>query len=175
MTALETAPAPAAAASDDRNAPVRIERIDGGWRLRTSVWLPKPVDQIFPFFADARNLERITPPFLKFTVVTPEPIDMRVGALIDYKLNVRGLPIRWRSRISRWEPGVAFVDEQIKGPYRRWHHTHTFQPLDGGTLAGDIVEYAVPGGPIAHALFVKRDVRSIFEFRSKKLLELFGD
>lgn len=175
MPARDTVANEPVAPADDRDAAARIERIKGGWRLRAGVWLPRPVDEVFPFFADAHNLERLTPPFLKFTVVTPEPIEMRVGAIIDYKLKVRGLPLRWRSRISRWAPGVAFVDEQIKGPYRRWIHTHTFQPLDGGTLAGDIVEYAVPGGAIAHTLFVKRDVKAIFAYRSKKLLELFGD
>lgn len=157
-----------------REQPPTIERIKTGWRLRTSVWLPKPVDEVFPFFADARNLERLTPSFLTFRVVTPAPIEMKVGTLIDYRLRVRGLPIRWRSRISRWEPGVAFADEQIKGPYRRWYHTHTFESIAGGTLAGDVVEYAVPGGAVAHALFVKRDVRAIFDYRAKVMRELFG-
>lgn len=156
-------------------SPITIERAPRGWRLHASVWLPKPVDEIFPFFANARNLERITPPFLKFNVATPEPIDMKAGALIDYKLKVRGIPMKWTSKISHWEPNVRFVDEQIKGPYRRWHHTHAFEAADGGTLAKDIVEYDVPGGPIAHALFVRRDVKSIFAYRGSKLLELFND
>ncbi len=157
-----------------RTEPVRIERTAEGWHLRASIWLPRPIDEIFPFFADARNLERITPPFLRFQVTTPEPIEMRVGAVIDYKLKVRGLPLRWRSRITHWAPGVAFTDEQVKGPYKVWRHTHTFESVEGGTRAGDIVEYAVPGGPIAHALFVRRDVKAIFEYRSKRLLEIFG-
>lgn len=150
-----------------------IERIAGGWRLSAAVWLPRPVDEVFPFFADARNLERLTPGFLTFRVVTPAPIEMKVGTLIDYRLRVRGVPIRWRSRISRWEPGVAFADEQVNGPYRRWSHTHTFEAVAGGTLASDVVEYNVPGGAIAHALFVKRDVRAIFAYRARVMRELF--
>ena len=136
---------------------VTISRLDAGWRLRASIWLPKTIDEVFQFFADARNLERITPPFLRFEVMTPAPIEMKVGALI--------------------EPGVAFVDEQLKGPYRKWRHTHTFAKADGGVIAGDIVDYNVPGGPlspIVHALAVKRDVRSIFHYRQCKLQEIFG-
>ncbi len=156
-------------------SPITIERAQRGWRLHASVWLAKPVEEIFPFFANARNLERITPPFLKFNVVTPEPIDMKAGALIEYRLKVRGIPMKWTSRIAQWEHNVQFVDEQIKGPYRRWHHTHTFEAADGGTLARDIVEYAVPGGAIAHTFFVKRDVKSIFAYRGTRLVELFND
>lgn len=139
------------------------------------LWLPRPVELVFPFFADARNLERITPPFLRFRVLTPEPIEMGVGTLIDYRLRVHGLPLRWRSEITAWDPPHRFVDEQRRGPYRKWHHEHTFEPRDGGTLAKDSVEYAVPGGALVDRLFVRRDVERIFAHRRRVLSELFGD
>lgn len=140
----------------------------------TELWLPRPPDEVFAFFADAGNLERLTPPFLQFSVVTPQPIDMREGATIDYKLKVHGLPLRWRSRISAWQPPHRFVDEQIKGPYRKWVHEHTFEPRDGGTFVRDHVDYAVLGGRIVNKLFVRRDLERIFAFRTEKLQEIFG-
>ena len=129
--------------------------------------LPHPVDEVFPFFADARNLERITPPLLRFEVVTPGAIEMRVGALIEYRLRLHGLRVHWLTRIEEWEPGVRFVDTQLAGPYRMWHHTHTFEGRDGGTLIRDVVRYALPGWPLgelAHPL-VRRDLARIFDFR----------
>jgi ligand-binding SRPBCC domain-containing protein len=137
------------------------------------LWLPRPREEVFPFFADAHNLERITPPILNFHVVTPRPIDMREGAIIDYKLKVRGVPIRWRTLISAWEPNVMFRDEQIRGPYRLWRHTHTFEDRDGGTLCRDRVEYAYLGDFLVHSWLVKKDVESIFEYRAKVLKETF--
>ena len=130
-------------------------------------------EELFPFFADAFNLETITPPWMRFRVVTPGPIEMRAGALIDYKLRVRWMPVRWRTLISLWEPPVRFIDEQIRGPYRQWIHEHTFTPINGGTLCRDIVRYAVPGGALVHGLMVRRDVDRIFDFRAKKMAELF--
>jgi ligand-binding SRPBCC domain-containing protein len=143
--------------------------------FRAELWLPHPRDVVFPFFADARNLEAITPPFLKFTVLTPPPIEMRVGALIDYKLRLRGFPIRWRTRITAWEPPLRFVDEQIRGPYSQWIHEHSFEERDGGTLMRDVVRYIAPGGAIVHFLFVRRDVESIFAFRRRRIAELLGE
>jgi len=145
----------------------------GLFLLEAEIWLPRPRDELFEFFADAFNLETITPPTLQFHVVTPGPIDMRVGRLIDYRLRLHGIPIRWRTEITGWEPPFQFVDEQVHGPYRLWRHLHTFREQDGGTLMTDRVEYAVPGGPLVHALAVKGDVRRIFEFRERKMLELF--
>jgi ligand-binding SRPBCC domain-containing protein len=145
------------------------------FRYECELWLPSPVERVFPFFADARNLERITPPFLRFRVLTPEPIEMRVGTLIDYRLRVHGLPLRWRSEITVWDPPHRFVDEQRRGPYRKWHHEHTFEPRDGGTLTRDRVEYAVPGGVLVDRLFVRRDVERIFAYRRRVLSELFRD
>jgi len=137
-------------------------------------FLSRPVTEVFPFFADARNLQAITPDWLSFDVLTPGQIAMKPGALIDYKLRVRGLPLRWRTLIRTWEPPHRFVDEQLRGPYRQWIHEHTFIEKDGGTLARDKVLYAVPGGTLINSLFVRRDVARIFAFRQKKLAEIFG-
>ena len=142
--------------------------------LRNEVWLPRPIGEVFDFFADAYNLEALTPPMLKFEVLTPAPILMAVGTLIDYRLRLRGIPIRWQSEITAWEPPLRFVDEQRHGPYSLWVHEHIFEEKDGETLARDIVEYAVPGGALANRLFVARDVRRIFEYRTKRLLEALG-
>jgi ligand-binding SRPBCC domain-containing protein len=132
-----------------------------------------PPDDVFPFFADAHNLEAITPPWLGFRVVTPRPIDMRAGALIEYRLRLRGVPLRWRTRIAVWDPPRRFVDVQIAGPYRLWHHTHDFEPDgSGGTIMRDTVRYALPLGPLgalAHRLLVRRDLDAIFQFRANYL------
>jgi ligand-binding SRPBCC domain-containing protein len=142
--------------------------------FKTELWLPLPPEKVFPFFADAFNLEAITPPWLNFNVLTPRPIPMREGTLIDYRLRVRGLPLRWRTRISAWQPPHRFVDEQLRGPYRQWIHTHTFEVRDGGTLCRDIVQYAVLFDYIMHPLFVRRDVEKIFAFRQAALRARFG-
>ncbi|MFN3407661.1 MAG: SRPBCC family protein [Limisphaerales bacterium] len=137
-------------------------------------WLARPVEAVFPFFADARNLQAITPPWLDFQVLTPDPIEMRAGTLIDYKLRVHGVPLRWRTLIREWEPPHRFVDEQLRGPYRQWIHEHTFAARDGGTLARDVVRYAVPGGALVNRWFVRRDVERIFAFRRRELARRFG-
>jgi ligand-binding SRPBCC domain-containing protein len=144
------------------------------FRIETEIWLPAPLDEVFEFFSNATNLETLTPPWLKFEVLTPSPIEMKPSTLIDYRLRMRGLPIRWQSEITEWSPPQRFVDEQRKGPYRLWHHTHTFAEKDGGTLVGDIVSYAVPGGSFINTLFVKRDVQNIFAYRHRQLLEIFA-
>lgn len=137
------------------------------------LWLPSPPVDLFRFFSDAGNLEALTPPWLNFRIVTPQPIDMREGAIIDYRLRIHGLPVRWRTLISAWQPPHRFVDEQVRGPYRQWIHEHTFEPRDGGTLARDRVRYAVPFDCIAYPLMVRRDVESIFAFRARMLKERF--
>ncbi|MFI4897518.1 MAG: SRPBCC family protein [Phycisphaerales bacterium JB059] len=156
---------------------VSIQRDGRDWRLDASQILHAPIDRVFPFFADARNLERITPPFLQFHVLTPAPIDMNAGALIDYRLRVRGVPLRWRTQILEWNPPHHFVDLQLKGPYELWRHTHTFEPLDDHrTRCTDTVHYRPPGGPLAplvNALAVRRDVVKIFHHRQRALDELF--
>ena len=155
--------------------PPRFSRTpEGLFQLETELWLPHRRDEVFHFFADAFNLETLTPPWLKFEVLTPRPIEMRVGLQIDYRLRLRGLPMRWRSEITAWEPPGRFVDEQRRGPYRAWIHEHTFEERDGGTLARDRVQYAVIGGQLVNRLFVRRDVEKIFHFRQEKLQGLFA-
>lgn len=143
--------------------------------FRTELWLPRPPAEVFGFFADAANLESITPPWLRFHTVTPLPVTMREGALIDYRLRVHGLPVHWRTRISTWQPPHRFVDEQIRGPYRQWIHEHTFEPRNGGTLARDFVSFVVPFDFVTYPLLVRRDVEAIFAFRAKALTARFAE
>jgi len=142
--------------------------------FETEQWLPEPREKVFPFFADARNLEVITPPWLNFRILTPGEIPLRVGALIDYTLRIHGIPVRWRTEITGWNPPHRFVDEQRRGPYRLWRHTHTFTDQNGGTHCHDRVEYAVPGGALVNKLFVRHDVKTIFDYRAKALKRHFG-
>ncbi len=141
--------------------------------LRRELFISRPLDEVFAFFADAGNLETLTPPWLTFHILTPRPIAMRVGTLIDYRLRIRGIPLRWKSEITVWEPPVRFVDEQVRGPFRRWIHEHRLEPRDGGTLAIDRLRYAVPGGALINWLLVRHDVASIFDYRTLKLGELY--
>ena len=136
--------------------------------------LPLPPEKLFPFFADAANLDALTPPWLHFRIVTPRPVEMKTGALIDYRLRVHGLPLRWRTHISAWQPPHRFVDEQLRGPYRQWIHEHTFEARDGGTLARDIVRYAVPFDFLAHRWFVRPDIERIFKFRMEASRKRFA-
>jgi ligand-binding SRPBCC domain-containing protein len=136
-----------------------------------------PLADVFAFFAQARNLERITPPWLRFVVLTPGPIEMAPGALIDYRLQVRGVPLRWTSRIEEWAPGRGFVDRQLRGPYRLWLHRHEFAELDGGTIVRDRVRYELPLGPIGdavHAAIVRHDLARVFDFRRDAVRRLLG-
>lgn len=179
MTTLAATPSPAEVSSESvvRNPDLPGVGVFKGRavRLEFETFIDRPREAIFPFFADAHNLERITPPILAFRVLTPAPIDMREDALIDYRLSLRGLPMKWRTRIAVWEPPVRFVDTQLKGPYRLWHHEHTFEPAgEGRTRCRDIVHYAHLGGPIIDALLVRRDVKKIFAFRQEALAEIFG-
>ena len=154
----------------------RTQGLLGGMKVRTfecEIQLPLPPEEIFPFFADAANLNEITPSWLDFRIVTPLPIDMREGTLIDYRLKVRGLPLKWRTLIKSWEPPYRFVDEQIGGPYRLWHHEHTFEESDGGTLARDRVRYATPFDWLVHRWWVRPDVEGIFAHRTRRLREIF--
>ena len=142
--------------------------------FQSELWLPPPPEELFPFFAEAANLDAITPPWLHFHIVTPPPLVMREGALIDYKLRVRGIPLRWRTRINVWQPPHRFEDEQIRGPYRQWIHEHTFEPRDGGTLARDHVRYAVPLDFLVHRWLVQPDIENIFRHRSEALSTRFA-
>ena len=132
--------------------------------------------RVFAFFSDASNLMRLTPPALGFQIVTPVPIRMEEGTLIDYKILLRGLPMRWRTRICRWNPPFEFIDEQLKGPYRKWIHQHTFEEVvPGTTFMRDRVRYALPLAPLSDIAlpFVRAELRGIFEFRREAILEIF--
>jgi hypothetical protein len=145
--------------------------------LRREQRLPRPIDEVFAFFGDARNLEAITPPLLRFRVVTPEPIDMGEGTLIRYRLRVRGVPVTWLTQIREWAPPHRFVDEQLKGPYALWHHTHTFERDGEDTIMRDVVRYRIGFGPLgtlADRLLVRRDVEAIFDFRAQRVPELLA-
>lgn len=153
---------------------IAITREPDGYHLRAEQWLPRPLEEVFLFFADAFNLERLTPPFLRFRVLTPPPIEMRQGLHIDYRLSLHGVPLRWQSEIAVWDPPHRFVDVQTRGPYRCWHHEHTFTPRDGGVLVSDHVQYRVWGGAVINQLFVQPDVMKIFAYRADILSQLFS-
>ena len=141
--------------------------------------IPRSRTETFAFFCDAFNLEQITPPFLKFRVTTPRPIQMATNALIDYELKLYGIPFRWRTVIETWHPEELFVDRQLKGPYALWHHTHTFEEIaPNKTLMKDRVLYQIPFGifgRMTHPLFIKRSLKTIFDYRAKATAELLGD
>ena len=140
--------------------------------------LPLPPAELFPFFADAHNLEQITPPWLHFRVLTPAPIAIGEGTLIRYRLRLHGVPLSWLTRITAWDPPRGFVDEQLRGPYRLWRHRHTFEHDGDGTVARDRVDYALRGGDllqdIAQSLLVRRDLERIFTYRGERLAELYS-
>jgi hypothetical protein len=145
--------------------------------LHTEQWLPRPIEEVFAFFSDAYNLDVLTPPWLHFRILTPRPIVMHEGTQIEYRLRWHRLPIYWRTQIGSWEPPFRFLDQQIKGPYQKWVHEHTFERCEGGTLMRDRVEYAVYGWilePLLVRFLVGRDVERIFEYRRQKMQELFG-
>jgi ligand-binding SRPBCC domain-containing protein len=140
--------------------------------------IARPRQEVFAFFADAHNLEALTPPWLHFGVRTPRPIAMEAGTLIAYRMRLHGVPVRWLTRIEEWQPGEHFVDRQLRGPYRLWHHTHTFEDAAAGTLMRDRVRYALPLGPLgkaAHAALVRRDLARIFDFRRDAVAGLLSD
>lgn len=144
------------------------------YTLTAEQFVPRPLAEVFAFFERPENLAKITPPSLGFVIVTPTPIAMKADALIDYTIKVMGVRLRWRTLISHYDPPHAFVDEQINGPYRLWHHRHSFREVEGGTLISDEVKYALPLGilgRIAHSLFVKRQLRGIFAYRAEVIGE----
>ena len=146
--------------------------------LRREQRLDATPDAVFAFFGDARNLESITPPLLGFRMLTPEPIVMRAGTQLRYRLRVRGVPVSWLTEIREWDPPHRFVDEQLKGPYALWQHTHTFEPDgDGATIMRDEVRYELPLGglgEIAHRLLVRGDLQRIFDYRAARVPQLLS-
>ncbi|MDR3458021.1 MAG: SRPBCC family protein [Verrucomicrobiae bacterium] len=142
--------------------------------FETELWLPVAREKVFPFFADAHNLEILTPPWLNFRILTPGAIPMHAGTLIDYQIRIHGFPVCWRTAITEWNPPFSFRDEQRNGPYRLWRHTHTFEVKEGGTLCKDQVLYAVPGGALVNRLLVRKDVEKIFAYRAEALKKRFG-
>jgi ligand-binding SRPBCC domain-containing protein len=146
-------------------------------QLEREQLVPRPRAEVFAFFADAANLERLTPASLRFEIRTPLPIEMRAGARIDYQLSLFGLPFRWRTVIESFEPEARFVDLQMQGPYRFWRHTHEFADAPGGTLVRDRVEFELPLGPLgelARVLFVTRQLRHIFDHRRAAIERAFA-
>ena len=145
--------------------------------LEREQWVPAPPEETFALYSDAFALERITPPWLGFRVTTPGPIEMGEGTLIDYALRLRGVPVRWQSRIEIWDPPRRFVDLQVRGPYRRWRHTHAFAPKGRGTRITDRVLYSLPLGPLgelAHRVVVRRDLERIFDYRREAVTALLN-
>lgn len=147
------------------------------YKLQRRQCVPRPIEEAFAFFADAQNLDLLTPDWLRFRLRTPAPIVMQAGARIEYEIRWRGFPLRWLTEIEQWVPNQLFVDVQRRGPYGLWHHLHRFTSTPEGTEIEDVVRYALPLGIVgrmAHGLLVKRDVASIFEYRRKRIAELFG-
>jgi hypothetical protein len=141
--------------------------------FESQLWLPQPRDKVFAFFSDARNLDLITPPWLHFRTITPGSHEMRPDTIIDHRLRIHGVPLRWCSKITVSDPPVRFVDEQLRGPYRLWIHEHRFEEQNAGTLLHDHVRYAVLFDVLLHRLLIRPDIERIFAYREKKLREIF--
>lgn len=147
-----------------------------GYVQEATKWIPYNLETVFPFFCDARNLEKITPPYIHFRIQKLSTDRIEEGTLIDYKLRIKGLPFRWRTRICTFKPMESFSDEQLKGPYKLWHHTHSFTPMKNGTMMTDRVVYQMPFGILGdfvRLVVVHRDVKAIFAYRSKVIETLF--
>lgn len=147
------------------------------YSLLADQWIEAPRLEVAPFFEAPENLELLTPPFLGFRIKTQGPIQMRSGTLIDYSLSLRGIPLRWRTLIEEFVPGHRFVDVQVRGPYRRWRHVHTFSDESGGTRLRDQVELELPLGrlgDLAFRFFVRRDLEAIFAYRGRVIAKRFG-
>lgn len=140
----------------------------------SSLFLEKPIEEVFLFFSDAFNLQVITPPWIHFQVLTPPPIQMARGTRLRYKLRLHGIPLKWESKITVWDPPRLFVDEQTTGPYQLWRHEHLFAERGGGTDCSDHVEYSAKGGRVVNRFFVAPDLARIFAYRQRKLEELLA-
>jgi ligand-binding SRPBCC domain-containing protein len=147
------------------------------YTLHRELWVPNPLPSVFDFFSRAENLQRITPPWMQFRILTPLPIIMKQGATIAYALRVRGIPLQWLTEIERWNPPYEFIDRQAKGPYKLWRHTHRFSEVEGGTSIVDLVDYALPFGALGrvlHRLQVARDLARIFDYRAQRVRALLS-
>ena len=147
------------------------------YRLNKSQFIRKPIDEVFSFFSNPENLEKLTPKYLKFKIITPLPIIMDKGQTIEYTIKLRGFSMRWSSIISLYNPPYSFIDEQVMGPYSKWHHTHKFTEIDDGTLIEDDVIYRIPLGwigKLANYIFVKNDLEKIFQYRKEKIIKIFS-
>lgn len=147
------------------------------YTIERESFVARPLPAVFDFFSGAENLERITPPWLRFRILTPLPVEIRQGAVIAYSLRVRGIPLKWLTEIERWNPPFEFIDVQLKGPYKLWRHTHRFVEAEGGTRILDRVDYALPFGPLGrlvHRLQVARDLEKVFDYRERCVRELLG-
>jgi ligand-binding SRPBCC domain-containing protein len=148
------------------------------YRLEREQWVPGPLPAVFEFFSRAENLARITPPWLDFRIRSPLPIEMRVGASIEYTIRLAGMPLRWRTRVSEWEPQKRFADVQERGPYTLWEHQHAFRVIGDGVLVSDRVRYALPLGPLGratHALAVRAALAAIFDYRFARIRAIMGE
>jgi ligand-binding SRPBCC domain-containing protein len=147
------------------------------FHIHRQLWVPHSRPAVFDFFSRAENLEQITPPWMRFRILTPATVEMKQGATISYSLRVRRIPLRWLTEIESWNPPFEFIDVQAKGPYKFWRHTHRFSETDGGTSMVDLVAYALPFGPLGrlvHRLQVARDLSRIFDYRARRVQALFS-
>jgi ligand-binding SRPBCC domain-containing protein len=145
--------------------------------LTAETKLYRPLEEVFEFFSKAENLNKVTPAELNFKILTPLPLDMKMGSLIDYRISLYGIPFFWKTLITEWNPPHKFVDQQLKGPYVLWHHEHCFEQKDGYTLMTDRVHFLSPGGflePLINRFFVEKKVREIFAYREERFKEAFG-
>ena len=144
------------------------------YTLRREQVIQKPLNEVFAFFQQPENLARITPASMDFRVLTPSPIIMKENALLDYSIRLSLFRLRWTTMITSYQPPISFVDIQLRGPYSFWHHTHSFKETDDGTLMTDEVRYSIPFGflgNILHALYIKKELQHIFDFRAKVIEE----
>lgn len=144
-------------------------------RLERTQTLERPIREVFPFFSDPANLGELTPPWVHFQILACSTPDVRAGTLLDYKIRLHGIPLRWRSAITLWEPPHRFVDEQVKGPYRSWLHEHRFEDLGERTRVIDSVSYSVLGGRPVESILARTSLRAIFDYRRQRMAEIFGE
>jgi ligand-binding SRPBCC domain-containing protein len=144
------------------------------YTLHSRQFVPKPLPEVFPFYADARNLQELTPKFLDFKILTETDLTMRAGLIIDYRIGLHGIPMKWRTEITAWEPMHRFIDEQRKGPYTLWRHEHTFVEENGGTWVIDRVDYDMIFGFMVEGVLVRPELKKIFGYRGERLQQLFN-